>query len=599
VSPESVGECRTLAHELRKCGYEDKLQGRAMVLHGAREADQVFNMGKPRTYGEASATALAAAEAETVSEAAAAAAVVVEADGERRAASAEDVAWGKCERAASLPEQVPVDAQMEGEVTTATAHEHTTTFVRAPSAPDPAPALSRRSAFKTAAQAGRTAAKAAGADTVAVAAAAAAASKAASKLAARVKAEEEDAADAEAADEAAEALFAIGMCSTDMKLPAAAAHKGGGATKRGRGGGGRGAGGKTAGAAGGAEKEKQPPVKRTKKGKVPAINAQYPPFLWLEEQVGAGAAPAVAPAHSVNHAHGTSYHHLGVGNFSAFQSIPAAHDAAAAATNAGLGTLQGWPTVAAVDTRRHLLGASGVTSHGYAHSPGQGIRNLQDMALSSAAAGAARILNPKPEFAVSPAFFGSAGPMAGSSLPSGGDGDTRHSTGAYVPDASMLSSGSGLGSGAGVERSYGYGIGYGASQSARPQLAQMSEEYQQQQHRHGQLQERINQVCARRTWEDPVDVSARRTWENPVAVSARPMWEDPVWHQSLQLHNYHQQQGLHQQQQQQQQEYQHQEHHLQQQQQQQQQQYHHQEQQQQQQQQEYHHQQQQQQQQQH
>ena len=31
VSPESVGECLSMARQLRGCGFEDKLQGRAMV----------------------------------------------------------------------------------------------------------------------------------------------------------------------------------------------------------------------------------------------------------------------------------------------------------------------------------------------------------------------------------------------------------------------------------------------------------------------------------------------------------------------------------------------------------------------------------------
>ena len=74
VSPESAGECLALARQLRQCGFEDKLQGRAMVMHAARVADQVLNHGKPRAFGPASAAAIAAHEAELAAAAAAAAA---------------------------------------------------------------------------------------------------------------------------------------------------------------------------------------------------------------------------------------------------------------------------------------------------------------------------------------------------------------------------------------------------------------------------------------------------------------------------------------------------------------------------------------------
>ena len=73
VSPESAGECLALAKQLRGGGFEDKLQGRAMVMHAARVADAALN-GGPRSFGPASAAAIAAHEAERAAAAAAAAA---------------------------------------------------------------------------------------------------------------------------------------------------------------------------------------------------------------------------------------------------------------------------------------------------------------------------------------------------------------------------------------------------------------------------------------------------------------------------------------------------------------------------------------------
>ena len=58
VSPESAGLCLVMARQLRGCGMEDKLQGRAMILHGARAADEILNGGKQRAYGGASEAAL-------------------------------------------------------------------------------------------------------------------------------------------------------------------------------------------------------------------------------------------------------------------------------------------------------------------------------------------------------------------------------------------------------------------------------------------------------------------------------------------------------------------------------------------------------------
>ena len=64
VSPESVGECLSLARQLRMCGAEDKLQGRAMLMHAARRCDETRNGGKTRTFGKASEEALATFERE-------------------------------------------------------------------------------------------------------------------------------------------------------------------------------------------------------------------------------------------------------------------------------------------------------------------------------------------------------------------------------------------------------------------------------------------------------------------------------------------------------------------------------------------------------
>ena len=60
VSPESVDESLSLARQLRQSGHEDKLQGRAMVMHAARLADQRLNGDHPRNFGPASAAAIAA-----------------------------------------------------------------------------------------------------------------------------------------------------------------------------------------------------------------------------------------------------------------------------------------------------------------------------------------------------------------------------------------------------------------------------------------------------------------------------------------------------------------------------------------------------------
>lgn len=74
MSPESVGHALAMARQLRGTGIDDKLQGRAMVLHSARRADEVLNGGVMRTYGKAAAEALAACNVKAAEEAAAAAA---------------------------------------------------------------------------------------------------------------------------------------------------------------------------------------------------------------------------------------------------------------------------------------------------------------------------------------------------------------------------------------------------------------------------------------------------------------------------------------------------------------------------------------------
>ena len=74
VSPESVGECLSLARQLRMCGAEDKLQGRAMLMHAARRCDETRNGGKTRTFGKASEEALATFEREAAEAKASAAA---------------------------------------------------------------------------------------------------------------------------------------------------------------------------------------------------------------------------------------------------------------------------------------------------------------------------------------------------------------------------------------------------------------------------------------------------------------------------------------------------------------------------------------------
>ena len=63
VSPESMGECLSMAQQLRRCGLEDKLQGRAMAMHAARAADARVH-GERRTFGEAHARAMKTADEE-------------------------------------------------------------------------------------------------------------------------------------------------------------------------------------------------------------------------------------------------------------------------------------------------------------------------------------------------------------------------------------------------------------------------------------------------------------------------------------------------------------------------------------------------------
>ena len=63
VSPESMGECLSMARQLRRCGLEDKLQGRAMAMHAARAADARVH-GERRTFGEAHARAMKTADEE-------------------------------------------------------------------------------------------------------------------------------------------------------------------------------------------------------------------------------------------------------------------------------------------------------------------------------------------------------------------------------------------------------------------------------------------------------------------------------------------------------------------------------------------------------
>ena len=63
VSPESMGECLSMARQLRGCGLEDKLQGRAMAMHAVRAADARVH-GERRTFGEAHARAMKTADEE-------------------------------------------------------------------------------------------------------------------------------------------------------------------------------------------------------------------------------------------------------------------------------------------------------------------------------------------------------------------------------------------------------------------------------------------------------------------------------------------------------------------------------------------------------
>ena len=104
VSPESVGECLAMARGLRAHNVEDKLQVRAMMLHGARHADVTLNGGKVRTYGKASAAAIAAIEREEAV-AAAARAKTVEVKVEK-----EDVKKGDAKK-----EGAPASKRVKGE----------------------------------------------------------------------------------------------------------------------------------------------------------------------------------------------------------------------------------------------------------------------------------------------------------------------------------------------------------------------------------------------------------------------------------------------------------------------------------------------------
>ena len=63
VSPESMGECLSMAQQLRRCGLEDKLQGRAMAMHAARAADARVH-GERRTFGAAQERAMKLADEE-------------------------------------------------------------------------------------------------------------------------------------------------------------------------------------------------------------------------------------------------------------------------------------------------------------------------------------------------------------------------------------------------------------------------------------------------------------------------------------------------------------------------------------------------------
>ena len=102
VSPESAGECLVLARGLRKYDIEDKLQGRAMMLHGARHADVALNNGRVRTYGKASAAAVAAIEREEAA-AAAAKAKTVEVKVEKEGVKKEDAPAGKRVKSETAP----------------------------------------------------------------------------------------------------------------------------------------------------------------------------------------------------------------------------------------------------------------------------------------------------------------------------------------------------------------------------------------------------------------------------------------------------------------------------------------------------------------
>ena len=85
VSPESMGECLSMARQLRGCGLEDKLQGRAMAMHAARSADARVH-GERRTFGAAQERAMKLADEEERAAAEAA---------PKRGAPAEEPEWAE------------------------------------------------------------------------------------------------------------------------------------------------------------------------------------------------------------------------------------------------------------------------------------------------------------------------------------------------------------------------------------------------------------------------------------------------------------------------------------------------------------------------
>lgn len=358
VSPESAGTCLIMARQLRGCNYEDKLQGRAMILHAGLAADEVLNGGKRRFYCEAMEAATM--EAKRAMEAERMVAAATE-GGNAAVVKEEEVTVGTDAR---LREPNGSKAHGKG--------EPDDTRAGADAKEDTAAATTSNAA---------TTSKAA-AFAAAKAAAKAAAAEAAAAEEAKVKAEVDN-----ELDDAADLLC---MFSSKSEEPTVEMDGKAGGSKRSRGGGDKDAGGMA---------PQAPPAVSTIGSSEPG---ERPPPLKKLRTKTKEASPKVEDLNLAAAAMADAY----------------ANACANVAFNPMLPISGSYPFAAGNSNRPPLSAMELMSQISQIRSPSPAVSAPM---MNSAAAGAARLEGQRGTLTGAPSFFGPSGSAAGVSLPPGGD----------------------------------------------------------------------------------------------------------------------------------------------------------------------------------